>query len=94
MGTQISERQNVKVLTASIDVVDWEQAIWRVQQWAVARQSRYVCICNVHSVVSAGKDLACGVVVSQADMGWRCLVTNSLFIVGMLRQLLWRRTYK
>jgi len=68
MVMQMSQRQTAKVLTASIDVVSWEQAIWRIQQWAAARESRYVCICNVHSVVSAGKDLAFGPAVSQADM--------------------------
>lgn len=56
------------VLAAPIDVVSWEDALLRIQRWADARESRYVCIINVHSVVTAGQDAAFGKVVREADM--------------------------
>jgi N-acetylglucosaminyldiphosphoundecaprenol N-acetyl-beta-D-mannosaminyltransferase len=57
-----------KVLSAFIDAVDWSTALSRIGAWAAARESRYVCICNAHSVVTAGQDAAFGTVVAQADM--------------------------
>jgi len=57
-----------KVLSAFIDAVTWPDALARIATWAAARESRYVCICNAHSVVTAGQDPAFGTVVEQADM--------------------------
>ncbi|MBK1682900.1 WecB/TagA/CpsF family glycosyltransferase [Rhodoferax fermentans] len=57
-----------KVLSAFIDAVDWSTALSRIGTWAAQNQSRYVCICNAHSVVTAGQDPAFGTVVAQADM--------------------------
>jgi len=44
------------VLGAPIDALSWEEAIQRITGWAALRQSRYVCLCNVHSVVTASRD--------------------------------------
>jgi len=62
------QRQTVPVLRASIDVVQWADALARIAGWAANHESRYVCICNAHSVVTAGQDAAFGHVVAQADM--------------------------
>lgn len=62
------QRQTVRVLQAHIDAVTWDQAVSRIGIWAAHRESRYVCICNAHSVVTAGQDPAFGTVVAQADM--------------------------
>ena len=56
------------VLSAFIDALSWDEALLRLAQWAEDRESRYVCICNVHSVVTAHKDSAFQVVVNEADM--------------------------
>lgn len=61
-------RTKVSVLHASIDVVDWAAALSRIAEWAANRESRYVCICNSHSVVTAGQEPAFGQVVARADM--------------------------
>lgn len=61
-------RVRASVLGASIDVVGWDNALSRIGTWAAARESRYVCICNVHSVVTAGQDAAFGRIVEAADM--------------------------
>ena len=57
-----------KVLSAFIDAVTWPEALSRISTWSAAHESRYVCICNAHSVVTAGQDAAFGTVVAQADM--------------------------
>jgi N-acetylglucosaminyldiphosphoundecaprenol N-acetyl-beta-D-mannosaminyltransferase len=62
------KRVRAPVLGASIDVVGWDNALSRISTWAAARESRYVCICNVHSVVTAGQDVAFGRIVEAADM--------------------------
>jgi N-acetylglucosaminyldiphosphoundecaprenol N-acetyl-beta-D-mannosaminyltransferase len=56
------------VIGAPIDSVNWSQALARLSGWAAARQSRYVCICNVHSVVTARQDKAFAKVIREADM--------------------------
>jgi N-acetylglucosaminyldiphosphoundecaprenol N-acetyl-beta-D-mannosaminyltransferase len=56
------------VLGARIDALSWEEAIGKMVGWAAARESRYVCICNVHSVVTTTRDPAFKTVVNGADM--------------------------
>ena len=61
-------RETLAVLGSPIDVLSWQEALSRIAQWAAARESRYVCICNVHSVVTATRDEAFTAVVRNADM--------------------------
>ena len=61
-------RHPVKVLGASIDAVDWSGALSSLYKWSANHESRYVCICNAHSVVTVGQDPAFGKVVAEADM--------------------------
>lgn len=56
------------VIGTPIDALTWSQALARLSGWANARQSRYVCICNVHSVVTARQDEAFAKVIHEADM--------------------------
>ncbi|MDO9313072.1 MAG: WecB/TagA/CpsF family glycosyltransferase [Burkholderiaceae bacterium] len=56
------------VIGTPIDALTWSQALARLSGWANARQSRYVCICNVHSVVTARQDEAFAKVIHDADM--------------------------
>jgi N-acetylglucosaminyldiphosphoundecaprenol N-acetyl-beta-D-mannosaminyltransferase len=56
------------VLGSQIDVVSWEEALQRIEIWAKARQSRYVCICNVHSVITAEENPQFQSIVNAADM--------------------------
>jgi N-acetylglucosaminyldiphosphoundecaprenol N-acetyl-beta-D-mannosaminyltransferase len=62
------QRVRGTVLNALIDVVDWDAALARISGWAAARESRYVCICNAHSVVTVGQDADFKRVVDAADM--------------------------
>ena len=61
-------RTTASVLSAPVDVVSWDDALARIRRWAEARESRYVCITNVHSVVTAGQDAGFGRVLREADM--------------------------
>jgi N-acetylglucosaminyldiphosphoundecaprenol N-acetyl-beta-D-mannosaminyltransferase len=49
-------RQGERVLGTWIDALDWDEALDRVMAWSDERTSRYVCVCNVHSVVTATRD--------------------------------------
>ena len=72
-----------QVLNIPIDVIDWDTAISRVVQWGTQRESRYVCLCNVHSVVMAGQDTEFGRVLAEADMA----TADGAPVAWMLRKL-------
>jgi N-acetylglucosaminyldiphosphoundecaprenol N-acetyl-beta-D-mannosaminyltransferase len=61
-------RTIARVLGVPIDVIDWATATARIRLWAAAFESRYVCICNAHSVVTASDDPIFSAAVSLADM--------------------------
>ncbi|GLZ88434.1 UDP-N-acetyl-D-mannosaminuronic acid transferase [Metapseudomonas resinovorans] len=63
-----ANRALASVIGAPIDSLGWRTALQRIEGWAAARESRYVCICNAHSVVTARKDTIFGKVVREADM--------------------------
>lgn len=66
--TASAQRRVLSVLGAPIDAVTRAQAVQQIAGWARQRESRYVCICNSHSVVTAAQDAAFMNVIAQADM--------------------------
>ncbi len=62
------ERESVRVLTAPLDLLDWENAISRLIHWGGQRRSSVVCICNVHMAVTAGEDPELAAVLNGAEM--------------------------
>jgi N-acetylglucosaminyldiphosphoundecaprenol N-acetyl-beta-D-mannosaminyltransferase len=56
------------VLGVPIDVVTDSQAASTIAHWAHHKQSRMVCLCNAHSVVTAGSDPDFLRVLKQADL--------------------------
>lgn len=56
------------VLEAFIDSVTWDEALSRITNWGSAHESRYVCICNVHSVVTTTRDVEFKIAVNNSDM--------------------------
>jgi N-acetylglucosaminyldiphosphoundecaprenol N-acetyl-beta-D-mannosaminyltransferase len=56
------------VLGAYISHVNWASAIRQIHSWGQQHESRYVCICNVHSVVTAARDADFNRVINNADM--------------------------
>jgi N-acetylglucosaminyldiphosphoundecaprenol N-acetyl-beta-D-mannosaminyltransferase len=61
-------REGKPILEAYIDALTWDDAIKRILRWGEARESRYVCICNVHSVVTTTQDIEFKLAVNNADM--------------------------
>jgi len=76
-------RATAPVLSVPIDVLTWDHAVGRISAWAKAKESRYVCICNAHSVVTADTDAAFGEVVRNADMA----TPDGAPVAWMLRQM-------
>jgi len=64
----VTQRDGKPVLEAFIDALTWNEAIGRIVEWGAARESRYVCICNVHSVVTTTSDVEFKIAVNNADM--------------------------
>lgn len=70
MGNQdhIFKQQKCSVIGAPIDALNWQQVLSCLTNWAALKESRYICICNAHSVVSARQDPAFAKVIREADM--------------------------
>lgn len=77
------DRRGSRVLAAFIDAMDWPTALAHISDWATRRESRYVCICNVHAVVTARQDADFGRVVTEADMA----TPDGAPVAWMLRHL-------
>lgn len=67
-------RTRQPVLGVPVDVLDWPVAVERICDWASRRESRYVSICDAHSIVRASREAAHGCHIASADMvtadGW------------------------
>lgn len=77
------QRRRISVLGAPIDTLTWDDTCQTLSHWATRRESRYVCICNVHSVVSAHDDPAFRRVIEQADLA----TPDGAPVAWMLRRL-------
>lgn len=64
----LTVRQTALVLGTLIDVLDWPELLRRLALWAHRKESRYVCICNAHSVVTARSDTGFAAALANADM--------------------------
>jgi N-acetylglucosaminyldiphosphoundecaprenol N-acetyl-beta-D-mannosaminyltransferase len=64
----ITDRKLFQILGAFIDVISWDETLSRISGWSLSKESRTVCICNVHSVVTATQDPEFGRVVNEADI--------------------------
>lgn len=76
-------RRKSQIMHAVIDALDWDTALGRITAWEKNRESRYVCICNSHSVVTAGQDPVFREVVANADMA----TPDGAPVAWMLRRL-------
>lgn len=56
------------LLGTRIDAMSWEQAAGRIIRWAQSGASRMVCLCNVHSLVSARRDPALATALAASDL--------------------------
>lgn len=68
MMSSASERPGSAVLGVHIDALTWDGAQAQMLSWARARESRYVCVCNVHSVMTSRGTPDFRQVVNDADL--------------------------
>ena len=61
-------RTGTQLLGTHIDAIAWPQALVQIEQWARARNSSYVCICNVHVLMSAARDRNFRSIINDADL--------------------------
>jgi N-acetylglucosaminyldiphosphoundecaprenol N-acetyl-beta-D-mannosaminyltransferase len=61
-------RTGAYVLDTHIDAIDWDEAVSQIASWAAQHQSRYVTLCNVHSVVTASQCAGFNTVIANADL--------------------------
>ena len=75
-------RNGVPVLNNFIDALTWEQILVQLMVWGGIRESRTVCLCNVHSSVTATKDKHLANALSSSDM----VLPDGAPIAWMLRR--------
>jgi N-acetylglucosaminyldiphosphoundecaprenol N-acetyl-beta-D-mannosaminyltransferase len=76
-------RDGAEVLNVFIDAMTWDTALSRIADWAGRRESRYVCNCNVHSLIEASRDPRFKNVLGNADM----VTPDGMPLAWMLRHL-------
>jgi N-acetylglucosaminyldiphosphoundecaprenol N-acetyl-beta-D-mannosaminyltransferase len=76
-------RTTVGILGSSIDALSWDDALDQINDWAQRRESRYVCACNVHSLVTASLDPAFREIITSADMA----IPDGMPVAWSLRKL-------
>jgi N-acetylglucosaminyldiphosphoundecaprenol N-acetyl-beta-D-mannosaminyltransferase len=62
------QNRKLSVLGAHINVSTWNEAITQILAWGAQNQSRYVSMCNVHSVVTTTRDPEFKIVINSADL--------------------------
>ncbi|MCY7306976.1 MAG: WecB/TagA/CpsF family glycosyltransferase [Rhodoferax sp.] len=72
-----------KVLGARVTALGWRETLDVLAGWAAHRESRYVCVSNVHMVVTAQKDAMLAEAMRMADM----CTPDGAPIAWMLRRL-------
>lgn len=60
--------QRVPVVGVAVDAVAPDACLERIARWAAAGESRLVCLCNVHSAVTAHRDPSFARVLDGADL--------------------------
>ena len=75
--------RDARVLGVRIHAVDWPTSLRMISGWASRRESRCVCVCNVHSVVTASQHAEFGAVIAQADLA----TPDGAPVAWMLRRL-------
>jgi N-acetylglucosaminyldiphosphoundecaprenol N-acetyl-beta-D-mannosaminyltransferase len=71
------------ILGCFINAGSWDHTINRIHGWSAAHESRYVCICNVHSLVTARHDSVFHNALINADMA----TPDGMPVTWMLRQM-------
>lgn len=82
-AASVHDGERVSVQDVQIDVLDWQKAVDRIEDWASRHQSAYVAICNSHSIVTAAEDEAFDRALAEADMA----TADGMPVAWMMRRL-------
>ena len=72
-----------RVLGARINALGWRETLDVLAGWVARRESRYVCISNVHMVMTAREDKGLAEAMSASDMA----TPDGAPVAWMLRRL-------
>lgn len=81
--SNLPSRPRIRVLGVGIDTLSPQAAVQQVMQWARQRESRTVCVCNVHSVITAQQEPVFMAAVEHADLA----TPDGAPVAWMLRRL-------
>ncbi|WP_054939100.1 WecB/TagA/CpsF family glycosyltransferase [Paenibacillus ihuae] len=57
-----------RIINSNISALNFNQTVSVIEDWIVGKESRYVCICNTHSLVTASNDAQLAEVLETADL--------------------------
>lgn len=77
-----ADREGASVLSTFVDAISWDDAVARIVNWGLQRESRIVCLCNVHSSVTATKDDTLSRALAKSDL----VLPDGAPIAWMLRR--------
>lgn len=60
--------RRANILGSCVSNLSWDEAVDAIVAGGETRSSRYVCVCNVHSVVSGARDARFKRILNEADM--------------------------
>lgn len=81
--TESDQRRSSLVLGVRIDAGGWDHVVPQLVGWGAQRSSRYICICNVHTLVTAVRDAGFMQAINRADMA----TPDGMPVAWMLRAL-------
>jgi len=70
------------ILGMRVDATSYADATWQIIEWSRKRQSRYVCVANVHMIMVAHNDAEFKKVVNDADL----VTPDGMPLVWLLRK--------
>lgn len=79
----MSRRNTKVVIRTPIDTITWATATETLLEWGGQRESRMVCICNVHSLITAEADNEFADILAAADL----VTPDGAPVAWMLRML-------
>ncbi len=72
MTSEIKHRnfidQRVNVLGVDVNVISIDQVLCAIFYWCYLRESHYICLCNVHSVITAQSDTIFSKSINESDI--------------------------
>jgi len=86
--TTMQPLESRRILGTRVDATSYDDATARILRWAQARESRYVCVCNVHMVMEAHDAGDFQKVVNAADL----VTPDGMPLVWVLRVMGIRHT--